>query len=269
MTLMNEESNAKSTQDTGTGKRSAVRSAVKLILGVAGHIGYLSTLALMVLISIILLLPLTPFPRLRRRLANTMLRSYLRFFVLYHLPAFQACRIIDSPAVHAPGRKTPAIYETNHRSAIDAILLLGILPPTAVVIKARHTRKIGYACLVHFFDFVAMSPGSVSLLRASLDKCRSLMNNGMSLLVFPEGKRTSSRALMPFADFAFRMAIEQGAPIIPVIVHSDRPFLNPQKGSYFPPETVQFRIRLLPELPLDDLETFFNFLFVDGRTVPT
>ncbi|MFH0879844.1 MAG: lysophospholipid acyltransferase family protein, partial [Lentisphaerota bacterium] len=93
--------------------------------------------------------------------------------------------------------------------------------------------------------FVAIQAGSISLLRRCMDKCRELLAGGMSLLIFPEGRRVSSSALMPFADFAFRMAVECSVPIVPVVIHSDRPFLNRQKGSFFPPETVLFRIRFL------------------------
>jgi 1-acyl-sn-glycerol-3-phosphate acyltransferase len=82
-----------------------------------------------------------------------------------------------------------------------------------------------------------------------MEKCKSLLSAGLNLLIFPEGIRSSNSRLMPFADMAFRLAIEHQVPIIPIVIHSDRPFLNRQPGSYFPHKPVQFRIRILPPIP--------------------
>lgn len=221
------------------------QSPFKFLLGVIGHAGYLTALVAVVIVSACILLPLTPFPRLRRRLANAMLRRYLKLFALWFLPAVRACRIADVSYADPAVQSKPAVYVANHRSSIDGILLLAILPPTVAIIKTRHARKIGYACIVIFFDFLYMESGSPSVLRESMEKCRNLMAGGMNLLAFPEGTRSSSTRLMPFSDFAFRMAAERGVPVVPVVIHSDRPFLNRQKGSYFPPETVNYRIRFL------------------------
>lgn len=224
------------------------RSRMKLPLALVGHCGYLLTLTLLLVIGPVAILPLVPFPRLRRRVANGLLRHFLRFFARRFLPAVQACRIEECTGLEHVQQGGPFVIVANHRSSIDAILLLGLLPPAGLVIKARHARKPGYACLVRFFDFVSMETGAPSALRQSMDKCRTVLNAGMSLLIFPEGLRTSSSRLMPFAPVAFRLAIEQGIPIVPVVIHSDRPFLNRQPGSYFPPEIVRFRIRVLPPL---------------------
>jgi 1-acyl-sn-glycerol-3-phosphate acyltransferase len=221
------------------------QSPAKFALAIAGHLGYVFALVLVVIVSACILLPLVPFPRTRRRLANAMLRRYMRLFTLRFLPAVRACRIVEVTYADRTVHSSPAVYVANHRSSIDGLLLLALLPPTVAIIKSRHARKLWYACIVAFFDFLYMETGTPSVLRRSMEKCRSLMAGGMNLLAFPEGMRTSSSRLMPFADFAFRMAAERGVPVVPVVIHSDRPFLNRQKGSYFPPETVHYRIRFL------------------------
>ncbi len=226
-------------------RRSAGASLLKFPLALAGHLGYLVTLALLVVVSGLVLLPLAPFPRWRRRVSSAMLRGYLGFFALHYLPACRACRVVEVAGRGGRPAGGPAIYVANHRSSIDAILLLALLPPTSLVIKARHARKLGYACMVRFFDFVPIAAGALSSLRQSMDKCRDLLAAGQNLLIFPEGMRASFTTLMPFADFAFRLAIARGVPIVPVVVHSDQPFLNRQKGSYFPKQMVQYRIRFL------------------------
>jgi 1-acyl-sn-glycerol-3-phosphate acyltransferase len=226
---------------------SVVRpSFFKFPLALAGHFGYLLTQAMLVFVSLFVLWPLSLFPHVRRRLASAMLRGYLYFFSRYYLPACRACCVEEVSGTMEPPDGGPAIYVANHRSSIDAILLLSMLPPTSLVIKGRHTRKPGYACLVRFFDFVPVTAGAFSRLQKSMDICRGLLASGRNLLIFPEGMRASSTTmLMPFADFTFRLATEKGTPIIPVVLHSDQPFLNREKGSYFPKEIVRFRIRFL------------------------
>jgi len=235
-------------QATGSAERRTIRSRLKFPLAILGHFGYLFSLTTIIIMSVALL-PLLPFPRIRRAVAGRFLRGFLGLFALYYLPAVQACKIVECSGLDHLKGGGPAIIVANHRSSIDAILLLALLPPTGLIIKARHVRKPAYACLVRFFDFVSTEAGTPSAIRRSLDKCRELLASGMNLLIFPEGMRASSSRLMPFADLAFRVAIEQGVPIVPVVIHSDRPFLNRQPGSYFPPETVQFRIRVLSPIP--------------------
>lgn len=229
----------------GSATTPTSRSPLKLPLAVLGHLGYLISLGVVVITSMTLLLPLLPFPKIRRAVTGRFLRGFLRFFAFHYLPATRACTIIECTGLEHLRTEIPAVFVSNHRSSIDAILLLSLLPPTGLVIKARHAQKPAYACMVRFFDFVSMEAGAPSAIRRSMDKCKALLSAGMNLLIFPEGIRASSSRLLPFADLAFRIAIEQGAPIVPIVIHSDRPFLNRQPGSYFPPETVLFRIRIL------------------------
>ncbi|MFH0879223.1 MAG: hypothetical protein V2A34_05885, partial [Lentisphaerota bacterium] len=130
---------------------SGSTSTVKFLLALLGHAGYFVTLAGAITASVLLLLPLMPFPSLRRRLSNTMLRHYLRFFALCYLPACRACRIVEVAGREECIPPGPVIFAANHHSSIDGILLLALLPPTSLIIKMRHTRKLAYACLVRFF----------------------------------------------------------------------------------------------------------------------
>ena len=41
----------------------------------------------------------------------------------------------------------------------------------------------------------------------------------MSVMIFPEGTRSTTGDLLPFKDGAFRLAIEAQLPILPLAVH--------------------------------------------------
>jgi 1-acyl-sn-glycerol-3-phosphate acyltransferase len=46
-----------------------------------------------------------------------------------------------------------------------------------------------------------------------------LLRKGLALVIFPEGGRTRTRKLMPFKMGAFRLALANGIPIVPVTIN--------------------------------------------------
>jgi hypothetical protein len=42
------------------------------------------------------------------------------------------------------------------------------------------------------------------------------------------------------------VAIEQGRPVVPVIVHSTAPFMSKSLASFFPREPLRYRLRFMP-----------------------
>ncbi len=93
----------------------------------------------------------------------------------------------------------------------------------------------------------------------SLNKLVKTLNKGISILVAPEGTRNNSdQPLLPFFNGPFRLAIETGTPILPLVIHDARKLMP--KGqlrvspgtvhSYFLPavETSEMSEKDLPEL---------------------
>jgi len=60
-----------------------------------------------------------------------------------------------------------------------------------------------------------------SILRMMQDS-KTTLEHGLSLMIFPEGTRSRGGELLPFKDGAFSLAIEKGAPILPVVIHGTR-----------------------------------------------
>lgn len=51
---------------------------------------------------------------------------------------------------------------------------------------------------------------------------RTVMERGLSLIVYPEGTRSRDGRLQSFKKGAFTMAIESGLPVLPVTIHGSR-----------------------------------------------
>jgi 1-acyl-sn-glycerol-3-phosphate acyltransferase len=50
-------------------------------------------------------------------------------------------------------------------------------------------------------------------------KCREILARKVSVMIFPEGTRSSTTELLPFKDGAFRLAIDAGVAMLPLALH--------------------------------------------------
>ncbi len=69
-----------------------------------------------------------------------------------------------------------------------------------------------------FANVIAIDRSNPDRAMASMQKARDVMNGGYSFGVFVEGTRAMPGELLPFKKGAFHLAIQTGAPIVPVAI---------------------------------------------------
>ncbi len=114
------------------------------------------------------------------------------------------------------------IFFVNHQSNID-VLILGATVPVPFFWLYKHTLD-----RMPIIGRALRRQGHVSIVRTdpvrsreSIEKAARLVREGKNLLVFPEGTRSGSPQMRPFKKGVFHLAIDAGAPIVPVsIAHS-------------------------------------------------
>jgi 1-acyl-sn-glycerol-3-phosphate acyltransferase len=218
-----------------------------------GYGSYLLSKIVFVLAALPLVIVLWPFPRAKYWLLQTVTHHYLAFFSRVWLPALGVYRVAEIAGLERALTIRPAVCVANHRGFMDAILLLGLMPRTGVLIKSRDGRKPLYRLLARHFDMVSVDRHSLNSVSASLDRCRRVLDEGKNLLIFPEGTRARSGRLQHFNLIAFDLALAAGAPVVPVVIHSTQPFMAKLPGSIFPRRSNDYRIRFLdPEIPRPD-----------------
>jgi len=113
--------------------------------------------------------------------------------------------------------KQPAIIMSNHQSAWETLALRYILPPHSVVIK----RELLYFpiwgwSLLTLKSIVINRKNQRASLRSLLKQGTQYLNEGLSVLVFPEGTRAGAREVLKFNIGGAMLAHKTGFPVIPV-----------------------------------------------------
>ncbi|MFO8074045.1 MAG: lysophospholipid acyltransferase family protein [Polyangia bacterium] len=186
----------------------------------------------------------------RRRGAIALRRFgswFLRLFFVRYLSAVRLLRFAELPDPESTGDARPRLYVANHRSWIDALLALALFPGVRVPVGAGYLRVPLLGTLIRWSGSIPVDTASAASALEGIGRARRALEEGDSLFAFPEGRRAAGRRPLPFSDVFFRVAIETGAPIVPVVLHSDEPYLAPGPGSWLPRRRATWRIRVLEE----------------------
>ena len=119
------------------------------------------------------------------------------------------------------GVDAPVIFFSNHTSHLDATLIMVTLPD-----EWQAKTAVG-AAKDYFFDvwwrqaFTALVYGAFPIERGgtggkATNKARELLDDGWSLVVFPEGARSPDGHVQRFRHGTARLAIEAGVPLVPI-----------------------------------------------------
>jgi 1-acyl-sn-glycerol-3-phosphate acyltransferase len=130
-------------------------------------------------------------------------------------------------------RGTAAVYATNHNSNVDGPAVFYALRrefPRVRILYKWEMRRL--PVLVWAFDqagFVPLQRANPSQSRPAIEGAAQAIREGNSFVIFPEGTRSRTGALLPFKKGGFVMALKSQAPVIPVVVSGGREAMR--KGS--------------------------------------
>jgi 1-acyl-sn-glycerol-3-phosphate acyltransferase len=134
----------------------------------------------------------------------------------------------------------PFVFAPNHQSHLDILALLGFLPVTARF--AAKKEMWSHPVLAAVLDTLGMVPidrDDPARAIAALDRAGKERE---SIIIFPEGTRSRTGALMPFKKGAFVLAIDSGMPIVPVVCRGTRRLMPRGSGFAVVPGEVEIVI---------------------------
>ncbi len=154
-----------------------------------------------------------------RTAAAGMLRTALQQGVLKPVTWSQTRPVVHGQE-YLDSVRGPAIFVANHSSHLDTPLILGSLP-------LRITKKLAVgAAADYFFDLHALGAATTLMFNAFPVERRGsrrgrslaaeLVDNGWSLLLYPEGSRTVDGWLTGFKLGAAQLCAMKGVPAVPI-----------------------------------------------------
>ncbi len=109
----------------------------------------------------------------------------------------------------------PGIIIANHQSHLDLMYLLMLNPKIICLTNEWVWRCPFYGWIIRYADFYPVENG----IEDNVDKLRKVIDNGYSILVFPEGTRSENCDILRFHKGAFYLADQLGVDIIPAMIH--------------------------------------------------
>lgn len=153
---------------------------------------------------------------------------------------FPLVGIIHRNRHYAPTTETrPYIYVVNHISYLDAALLVKVFRTPIRPLGKVEMSKVPLFGYIYRKAVVVVDRSDPGKRTQSVDRLKAVLRKGISILVFPEGTfNETHRPLKRFYDGAFRIAIETGTPVKPVLFldtydrmpYDRTPGLNPGKS---------------------------------------
>ncbi|MDF1666352.1 MAG: lysophospholipid acyltransferase family protein [Planctomycetota bacterium] len=188
-------------------------------------VGVTSVLWLSVLILLL------PFRELRIKLCN----CYGKFVGSNVARLLLGCKVVfkDREKIN---QSKPAIYITNHASALDIFLSMWVCPMGGCGIAKKEIAKIP------LFGQLYWLSGHLLIDRSKRDKAIAAMElvanlvrrKKLSIWLWPEGTRSKTGRLLPFKKGFVHLAIATKLPLVPVVMHNTHKAWPKGKGRIYP-----------------------------------
>ena len=126
--------------------------------------------------------------------------------------------------VRDTGRLDPRqayVFMANHQSNIDIPVLVQALAPFQLrwIAKRELLRIPFFGWALWASKHIVVKRSRSKDVVAAIAGAREKLTRGISVVVFPEGTRSTDGQLLPFKRGGFRLAEQAGVPIVPVTIN--------------------------------------------------
>lgn len=126
------------------------------------------------------------------------------------------------------------VFLSSHQSYMDIPAMLGYLPAQLRIAAKKSLFRIPFmGWHLTRAGHIPIDRSSTHNAVASMQRAASYLDKGICAFVFPEGTRSRDGYLHGFKKGGFKLALQAGAPIIPVTIIGTR--------SVLPPDSIIFR----------------------------
>ncbi|MCZ2156019.1 MAG: 1-acyl-sn-glycerol-3-phosphate acyltransferase [Bryobacterales bacterium] len=148
--------------------------------------------------------------------------------------------------------KGPFIIVSNHQSHTDIPVLCRLPFDLKWVAKKELFSVPVVGWMFALSGEIAVDRTDTRAGAKALIQTGKYLENGFSVVFFPEGTRSEGRRLLRFQDGPFRIALKKRIPVLPVVVEGTGKLLPP-KAILFTNHKL-FRVRMLPPVSTQEGE---------------
>lgn len=153
----------------------------------------------------------------------------------------------------------PVVFAANHQSYLDPLVILHIVRRPFAAVTAPFDafppiirRWFGHmGCISVSRDvFEELRYRSTVHAERAITTCANTLKGGMSLLIFPEGRREFKKHLLPFHLGVAKIALEAHAPVVPITLEHIDTFFPAHRMIVHP---VHLTATVMPPVALWDI----------------
>lgn len=149
------------------------------------------------------------------------------------------------------------IIIANHQSAADIFALFTTWLQFRWLSKASVFSLPMVGQCMRWAGYVPVERGDHKSHKKALDKSRYWVEQNVSMLFFPEGSRSKDGVLKPFKTGAFRLSIDTGVAILPIVIEGTKKMIS--KHSIIP-NPSEVLISALPPVQANPNESLDHFI---------
>ncbi|MFC3198923.1 1-acyl-sn-glycerol-3-phosphate acyltransferase [Parapedobacter deserti] len=188
-----------------------------------------------------LFIPILPLSKKKKFAAFHRLLQFFFHNLMYRTPGVRMNITGQKPDNYDP----PAIVIANHTSILDTPTM-GLLHPMQIFMM--NDRQLRSPFFGRAMRMVGAYPASENH-PESLDRLRKKVDQGYSLIIFPEGTRSMTSNIQRFHKGAFYLAEQLKMDILPVLIHGNAHAL-PKNDNMLKPGPIT--MKFLPRIKHDD-----------------
>ena len=211
----------------------------RLLSGIIWTLGVILTILLYIVVLFFVAV-LYPFDK-KRKVAHA--QCYWWSDCLTHLnPHWN----IDISGLENIDKKKVYVIVANHQSLADIIMLYQIKTQFKWVAKESLFAVPFIGWCLSLTKHIKLERGDFSSIKKVYRQAAEWLRNDMSVLFFPEGTRSETGEIGEFQNGAFKLAIKEKKPVLPILLSGTRDAI-PKGGRQFSSK-IHCRLKALPAI---------------------
>ena len=115
------------------------------------------------------------------------------------------------------------LIASRHQSAFDTLIWMSLVPNCCYVLKQELLKIPGFGRLLRGAGMIAIDrEGGASTIRGLVRDAQQAVEQGRQIIIFPEGTRSDSGAMLPLQPGIAALATRLRMPVVPVTTNSGR-----------------------------------------------